>query len=852
MEPQNNNGISFSEEEGLSDEEVKQRKERGESNDLSLRMSKSNGRILAENFFPFFNIVLYGVAILFFIFEMVLSKQHREELIKTYFGISKYGFLLPLLLNSLIGSLQEIHARNVLSKLKIVTENKVRVLRSGKEVVLPVHELVKDDILFLKPGDQVPVDLLILEGKVRVDESLLSGESTPISKGEGKKLLAGSFILSGHIKGRAIAVGKETYLSSIEKKVVSLSNHKSQLMTDIYRILNVLSVLLFVMLFLVIGTLAVKVTLYGNESSVFDGMTMSLSDAGTWGRIVLTAGAFTIGIIPTGLVLITSLTLSLSILRLSKEKTLIQGLYSLENLARVDTLCLDKTGTLTDGKLEVESFCSFIPNRLFRSYLASFNSLLPQDNATSEALLSYFGKEEKVEAKEIYPFSSDKKYSGYLSKDSHKVLLGAPEFLFKEGDERLSYGKEKAKAGYRILALSVDGSLCGFILLRDHIRDSAKATIEEFYQNHVDIKILSGDSPLTVQSIARSCGVKNADSVLSCEGLSDEELASKASSYTCFARLLPEQKQVLVEALQKKGHKVAMTGDGINDILALRKADCSISFLSGSDAAKALADVVLLDNDFSHLKEVVKQGRRVINNIERTAVLFLSKTFALLLLAFLLIPFKKGQLWYSVENVYLLQTSIIAFGGFLLSLESTDRPLQGSFNRNVLSKAFSASLLIFLGAYLPILISTISSLCGTPLFNAPNTRSLISLGTFFGGFIVFLSLSKPFTPYRRKCAFLVFFIALLCCLASPRSYVGGAPTNLSHFHDGSSFFTSTYMREFFQPWNSPVYQNLFRQYGTLIYLGIFFAVSLPLYLLLSPCIEKGLEHLLSLKRKKVN
>ena len=852
MESQNKNGISSSEEKGLSDEEVRQRKERGETNDLSLCMSKSNGRILAENFFPFFNVVLYGVAILFFVFEMVLSKQHREELIKTYFGISKYGFLVPLLLNSLIGSIQEIHARNVLSKLKIVTENKVRVLRSGKEVVLPVHELVKDDILFLKPGDQVPVDLLISDGKARVDESVLTGESTPISKGSGKKLLAGSILLSGSIKGKAIAVGKDTYLSSIEKKVVSLSDHKSQLMQDIYRILNILSLLLFVMLFLVVGTMAVKVTLYGNDTTVFDGMTMSLDDEGTWGRIVLTAGAFTIGIIPTGLVLITSLTLSLSILRLSKEKTLIQGLYSLENLARVDTLCLDKTGTLTDGKLEVESFFSYIPNRLFRSYLASFNSLLPQENATSEALLSYFGKEEKREAKEIYPFSSDRKYSGYLTEDSHKVLLGAPEVLFPKEDERLSYGKEKAKAGYRILALSVDSSLCGFILLKDHIRDSAKTTIEEFYRNHVDIKILSGDSPLTVASIARSCGVKDADKVLSCECLSNDELTLKATSYSCFARLIPEQKQVLVEALQKKGHKVAMTGDGINDILALRKADCSISFLSASDASKALADVVLLDNDFSHLKEVVRQGRRVINNIERTAVLFLSKTFALLLLAFLLIPFPKGQLWYSVENVYLLQTSIIAVGGFLLSLESTDRPIQGSFRRNVLSKALSASFLIFLGAYLPILITTISTLCGTPLFNAPNTRSLISLGTFFGGFIVFLSLSRPFTPYRRKSAVLVFFIALLCCFASPRSYVGGAPTNLSHFHDGSSFFTSTFMKEFFQPWNSPVYQNLLSQYGTLIYLAIFVALSLPLYLLLSPHIEKGVERLLSLKRKRTN
>lgn len=850
------NDISLDPTKGLTDEEVKERIEKGYQNSLKDPSVKSTGKILKDNFLPFFNIVLYIIAILFLTFEILLRRNGETEVLKRYFGISKYGFLVPLLLNSLIGSIQEIHAKHTLSKLRLVAENKVTVIRNGKEISIPSHEIVLDDILLLKPGNQIPVDLIVLEGEAELDESMLTGESASVKKKEGEKLLAGSFLLTGHIRGRAAAVGEDTYASSLSLEVKSLANHKSQLMEDIYQILNFLSVLLFFMILLVTLTLVYKVYRWGKDPSVFDGMTMSLTSYASWGRMLLTVGAYTIGIIPTGLVLITSLTLALSILRLGKEHTLIQGLYSLENLSRVDTICLDKTGTLTDGSLSVESFLSFIPNSQFRSYLQSFNSLLPSDNPTGEALLSYFGKEENVKAKETYPFSPKTKYSGYLSIDNKKVLLGASEALFdREKEERLALAEEKASLGYRVLALSVNGVLAGFLFLKDNIRPSAKDTITYFYKNHVDVKILSGDFALTVSSIAKACGVKDSEKAINCPGKSEEELISLAEKETIFARLTPDQKKVLVEALQKKGHKVAMTGDGINDILALRKADCSISFLRATDAAKACADVVLLDNDFSHLKEVVRQGRRVVNNIERTSVLFLMKTVAILLLALFLIPFKKGQMWYSVENVYLLQTGVIAIGGFLLSLEGREKPIEGSFRSHVLSKAILGGIFVFLGAFLPIFLYTMTNdFLSAPLYSVSNTRSLISICTALAGYAVLLSLSYPFTRYRLLTSIAVLLVSFFFAFFSPRSYVGGAPTDISHFFDGDSFFTSTFMKECFQPWNAPVYQELVKEPSTYISLIFFVFAFIPLYFLISHFLKKHLEDISRLfeRKKKVS
>jgi cation-transporting ATPase E len=600
--------------------------------------------------------------------------------------------------------------------------------------------------------------------------------------------------------------------------------------------------------------MAYKINKWGGDSSVFISQatkdflkanygqvvpsSIGLNDLYAWSIIITTASAFAIGVLPMGLVLLTSVTLAVSVVSLAKKQTLIQELYSLENLSRIDTICLDKTGTLTDGSMAVTQviFASKAieeQKEAFFKRMGSFLSALPSYNATATALTIYFPPNKDFQVKQVIPFSSTRKMSEVIFQDGEDVCLGAPEYLLGEEDQTYrEQANQIAAQGLRVLVVTLNRKAALLIALKDNIRASAPSTIDFFNQNGVDVKIISGDNPFTVSKIAEECHVKGSSKTISLEGVSVEKLDELADQYVVFGRVSPEQKEALVIALQKANRKVAMTGDGVNDILALRKANSSISFANATDAAKSCSDVVLMDNDFSHLKDVVAQGRRVVNNIQRTAILFLMKTICISLLAFLLIPFKKGQSQFTIENIYLVQTGVIAVGGFLLSVESCPSPIKGNFKSNVYPQAMASGLLMALGALIPCILNSII-VNGHPLVSFDNCRSLISLLTNFAGFAVLLRMCLPLNRYRGIVFSVSAFINAFLALAMPVVYVGGRSWSLKDIVKNGH--NSDIARNFFN-FSCPVFTNL----GTTewITIGCFVAFALPLYVLTMKFIQK--------------
>lgn len=802
---------------GLSKEEAQERLLSGLGNAPSKKNEKGFWSILKANVVNFFTLFLFAIAILFAIFYLFLKNAGYSQEASRFFGFSKFGYLIPLLFNIIIGVSTEMHSKKVLDKMKIINQTKIVVIRDGERLSITSKEIVLGDIVEVSNGEQIVVDAELMEGDIEVDESLLTGESVAVRKSEkGAKLYSGSFVVSGAGKALVTAVGESTYANSLSKKVKSIQSEKSQLMKTIYGILDVLSFVLLGVVTIVIVTMCIKITLHGDDASVFP-QPMSLSDPIGWAQIVSTASAFAIGVIPTGLVLCTSLSLGVSIVSLSKKKTLIQELYSLENLSRVDILCLDKTGTLTDGTMRVAKTDYFGSKEDADSFLGALLWNTKSFNATSSALKEAFPPVE-MRIQEMIPFSSQRKFSGIVLKSGKEVLLGAPEFICSSFKNVLAKANEAQKEGLRVLALVYDGTPLALYSLEDKIRPSAKQTIAYFYENDVDVKIISGDSPITVSKIAEICGVKNADKAISLEGKTLDEVKELAEDYVVFARVSPEQKEALVSALQEKGHKVAMTGDGVNDTLALRKANSSVTFARATDAAKACSDVVLMDNDFSHLVDVVLQGRRVVNNIQRSSILFLAKTFFIMSLCLFSIPFKAGQMLFTIENVYLFEQAVIGIGGFLLSLENSKKRIEGNFALKVFPSALAGGLLLLVFALTPMGLWQ----CG--VLSQENATASISILTIIGGLVVMFALSCPFTKYRAIACSISLFSAILMALSAPNSYLGGQPTTLG------MIFGTAFWHEFFQPWNSEVYARMEAQSWIVWIYLIVLLTAYPAYL----------------------
>ena len=809
-----------SKEQGLTSEDVALRVNAGANNKSKIRVEKSLAKIIRDNVLTLFNIVLYSIGLLFVGFSIYHSASGREKLVGDYFGFTKYGFLGPVTINVIIGIIQEVRSKNIINKLKIVTEAKANVMRDSKLSSIPASDIVLDDIIYFKPGEQVMADCYVIDGECEVDESLLTGESKTIKKNpeEGNnKLFSGSTIMSGSVVARVRRVGDDTYANELSRKVKNISQKKSELRRNIYGILNTMAAVLFVIVAVVMATMLFKIAIHGGNPDVFN-PTISLNVPTGWAQLLITTSAFAIGVIPTGLALATSLSLAVSVISLATQKTLIQELYSLENLSRVDVICLDKTGTLTDGSMHlIDVLYENSRHAETDNYISSLLYAMKDDNQTSIALKERFGPVGNAKIDKVVPFASSRKYSAIILKDGTELRLGAPEILI-HNERVMNEAQNKEKEGMRVVCFAKGEECLALLILKDGIRKSAEGTIKYFNENGVDVKIISGDAAKTVSKIASLCGVENADKAISLEGMDVESVKKIANDYTIFARVSPEQKEALVSALQEVGHNVAMTGDGVNDILALRKADSSITFQKATDAAKSCSDVILLDNDFSHLKSVVGEGRRVVNNMQRSSVLFLMKTIAIALLAFALIPFKKGQMFFTIENIYLVQTSVIAVGGFLLSLEGSKSPIKGTFATNVYTRALASGLLVFLAALLPCLLNLFGVIS-----NSANVTSMISILTTIAGITVMLRNSMPFTKYRLIVFLFVVFVTFLLAFALPRPYVGGQHLAIEDLANG------TIKNEFFQPWNSIVFTNFNAEPITYWIMLIFILTALPLY-----------------------
>jgi len=806
---------------GLTASQVDERKEKGYSNASSDSGEKTTGQIILGNLFTFFNTILFSIAFIFIGFMICLYAIGRADLAGEYFGISKFVFLIPAVMNVAMGTYQEVQSLKVIKSLRIVTGTKSRVVRDGKTLPVDSDEIVIDDVVFLSAGDQATADLTVISGELSVDESMLTGESDYIKKCAGDTVLSGSSVIVGEAHCRAIEVGDDTYAAKLTKKVKSSGGHKSELMSTIEKIMKVLAVALIAVLVSVFTTLIVR----------FSGSAeYPLSQATTWALIILTGGSFGVGIIPSGLVLTASVALMVSIAQLSKKQTLVQELYSLENLSRVDVICLDKTGTLTDGTMNVVAVEAFTDSETVEKCARDLMAAAGERNATAEAIFKHFGMSESTDYKEKIPFSSATKCSGLVYNDGRKLLMGAPEYLLPKDDERLSFSANAAKEGRRVIAITLDGDLLAFIVIEDHIRDSAPDTLRFFRENGVTVKVISGDNPLTVSRIAEMCGIENADKYISLAGVPLEDIPGIAEKYTVFARVSPEQKEALVLALQAKGHKVAMTGDGVNDILALRKADSSITFAKATEAAKSCADVVLLDNDFSHLKEVVGEGRRVIGNIQKTAVLYLMKSIAVIILGFALIPFEKGPLLFTIESVYMLEAAVIGTGGFLLSLEPRRTPIRGTFIKNILGRSISAGILATFAILLPALLNVIPKAMGYEPFVADiNVQTMMTVLMTIAGLVVVFSMCIPFNKYRTLSLAAVTAVAGALGMMLPTSFIGGNTMSPDMF--AGSFFDSQFMHEFLQPWNSAPVQNFLADANNFVILRIFLYVAIPVYIL---------------------
>ena len=708
---------------GLTDEQVNERIEQGKVNADENPNTRTYKQIVRENtltFFNFLNLVLLILVLMV--------------------GSYKNAFFVGIItINTLIGIAQEIRAKKTIDKLAILTAKKSIVIREGKKWTVPTEDLVLDDLVCLKTGDQVPADAKVLEGSVEVNESLLTGESDNLPKNVGDELFSGSFVTSGEACCQIIHVGKDNYAAQITSEAKEFKRHNSELKNSLNAILKVISIII-----VPLGALLFYKQYYIVGNTFKDSI------------VSMVAGV--LGMIPEGLVLLTSVALTLGALVLANKKTLVQELYCIETLARVDTLCLDKTGTITEGTMcveRVEAWGEVSQNRdtdeiptededepkvvltkekqpenpetstevvsaensagsteqpdlhEIENMMANLMYVLKDQNATIDALRKRFPAKSSMTLEHIVSFSSDRKYSGAVFEDNGTYLMGAAQFLFPEGREDiLDVCQNYAEEGLRVLVLAHSTQMAegtelpenlepaALLLLTDVIREEAPDTLQFFDSQEVDLKVISGDDPVTVSAIAKRAGLKNAENYVDATTLeTEEQLEEAVAKYSVFGRVTPQQKKEMVQALQKQGHTVAMTGDGVNDVLALKEADCSIAMAQGSDAAKNIANVVLLDSNFASMPHIVNQGRRVVNNIRTAASMFLIKTMFSVMLSLLTIFFGNA---YPFEPIQMSLISACAVGipTFLLAQENNYDKIDHTFLRHVFLNAFPAALTI--------------------------------------------------------------------------------------------------------------------------------------------------------------
>jgi cation-transporting ATPase E len=661
-------------ETGLTKEQVEQRIHEGLINTPVEPPSKTVPDIIKSNVFTYFNLVFAVIAVL-----LIIAGSFRD-----------LTFLPIVIANTVIGIVQEIRSKNVLDKLTVLNAPKSRVIRDGSEMVIPSSELVLDDMVIFAAGNQIPADAEVVDGQIQVNESLITGEADEITKEPGSPLLSGSFVVSGKCYAQLDEVGEDSYISQL---TLEAKKGKPKEQTEMIRSLD--------KIVLVAGILIIPIGIVLFSQQYF------LSGE-TFRSSVTSMVAAIIGMIPEGLYLLASVALVVSVMRLAGKKVLVHDMKCIEMLARVDTLCVDKTGTITENEMTVDDILPFDSGKASRQdcekRLSDFVSNMEADNSTMKTLKKYFRPERTATAEAVTPFSSAYKYSSVSFEDGAYVL-GAPEFVL--GDDYEEYEEQVAgysSKGYRVLifgeysenpqgqALTGDFTPWCLLLLSNQIREEAPETFRYFAEQDVCIKVISGDNPMTVSEVAQKAGIVNADKYIDARMLeSSEDIAMAVRQFTVFGRVTPDQKRKFVRALQADGHTVAMTGDGVNDVLALKDADCSIAMASGSDAAAQASDLVLLDSRFSSMPSVVAEGRRVVNNITRSASLFLVKNiFSLLLAIFSMVI----VLDYPLEpsQVSLISMFTIGVPGFFLAMQPNKNRIEGHFISNVLVSALPAGL----------------------------------------------------------------------------------------------------------------------------------------------------------------
>lgn len=662
---------------GLSTEQVKQRFAAHADNYKVESSTMSVSDIVKSNVFTYFNLVFLIITILLSIVG----------------AWSDMMFLPIIIANTCIGIIQEVHSKKVLDRLSILNAPHCTVVRDGQEHEVEAHKLVLDDVVVLQAGSQIPADATVLDGELQVNESLITGESDEIAKHAGDELLSGSFVVSGKAHARLEKVGKDSYIS---KLTLQATQSKKGEQSEMIRSLNYLIMVMGIII------IPIGIALFV-QSYIFNEGTLKESITGMVAAII--------GMIPEGLYLLSSVAMAVSSVRLAQKKVLIHDMKCIETLARVNVLCVDKTGTITEPGMHVyeTEILDGLDEAQTVATIADVVAAQEKDNATMEALQKYFTKGSGHKAKEVFSFSSETKFSGATMDDGKAYVIGAPEFVlrsqFEEYQEQIA---EYSSKGYRVLVFGeYEGTLSrkpltepvvpmGLVMLANPIRKGAKDTFRYFAENDVDIKVISGDNPLTVSVIATEAGIEGAERYVDASVLKTKSDYDEAvEKYTVFGRVTPNQKRMLVQALKEHKKTVAMTGDGVNDVLALKDADCSVAMASGSDAASNVAQLVLLDSDFTRMPSVVAEGRRVVNNIERTASLYIVKNiFSMLLAIFSVIL----MLDYPLEpsQVSLISMFTIGIPSFILALEPNKNPIRGRFLTNVLVKALPAGLTDFL------------------------------------------------------------------------------------------------------------------------------------------------------------
>lgn len=723
---------------GLTKQEVKSRVNAGLVNVDKSVQSKSTKNIIYDNIFTLFNFINLILAL------AILTVGSYKNLM----------FIFVVICNSIIGIVQEIRAKKTVDKLNLISSSCAKVIRDSKLKNISVEKVVLDDIIVFSAGNQVITDCIIKSGKCEVNESLLTGEPNLIIKKPGDTLLSGSYLVGGNCIAQADKVGENNYSSIILKGSKYIKKTKSEIMISVNKIIKMVSLAI-----IPIGTLLFYRQLLASN---FD-----------YTSTIIKTSAALIGMIPEGLVLLTSTILAVGVLKLSKNRVLVQDIYSLETLARVDTLCLDKTGTITEGTFEVHDIipATGFTRENISEALSNISSVLSDNNETFNAIKNkFFSGEKKYKSVEIIPFSSERKWSGAQFETVGTFIMGAGEMIFKENYYKIADNVKTYSENYRVLTIvhsdngleygeiPKDIELMGFVLIKDKIRFNATKTLDFFKNQGVKLKVISGDSPYTISKIANRVNIDDSSDYIDVSSLkNDNEVKDAATKYTIFGRVTPIRKQIIVKALKDSGKTVAMVGDGVNDVLAMKEADCSVAMASGSDISRNVAHLVLLNSDFASMPKAVAEGRIAINNIQRSSTLFIVKTIYSFILSvlFMILPFSYP---FTPIQLTLISTLTIGIPSFILALEPNREKIKGKLLSNILSESLPAALTVVLSLLTCVLMSSMFN------FSYEKYSTLCVIITGIIGMFLIYKISLPLNLLRKGLLWNIAILFSLCTL----------------------------------------------------------------------------------------